>query len=364
VRIFSSAIRFRPFSHLPGTHALLPGSFLSCQVFPARLVLFDYSCPEPEAITEIFLEGFGPLEQFTVIQDLEKGHLEVSGFCKDGFLRYQIIPLESPRSFALRFVKVPPKCPCFLSAHGRGEGKADIHETKEFYFLDNASREPKVIAERERLFLGCTKAQDWSLVSRRLDIKEILPIWYWLAQSIPKIEQTAVVPQLYRLAQAIREQKMHELPDFLLALFQVGFKDLLVPRLFDDSYLGFPSVEGNAQCSPLLLLQNSWELIRQCFFVELPHHFYILPLTPPQFHSGMLCRLLTSQGHSVTIEWTKQVVRRVWIEGGREEVITFAFQKHLKRFRLKSDEGVTQHSNFSEIALQKGKRFLLDHFEK
>ncbi|MBS0655835.1 MAG: hypothetical protein JSR46_08670 [Verrucomicrobia bacterium] len=356
---FAPVIRFRPFSHLPGAHMLLPGSWLSAQVFPSKIVISDYSLAEPVVCAEIVLEGFGLLERFTVIQDLEQGYIQVSGFSKSGFLRYQIIPLEGNKNFSLKFTKIPSGGKYSLDT--ARTGKIDIEPLKTIQFLQQEG-EPLSQKERERLFLGCTKAQDWSLVCRRMDIREILPVWYWLAQSIPTIDAEATLPQLEKLTHAVHERKMHELVQALTELFQLGFKDLLVPRLFDDSYLGL-STESTS-CSPLLLLQKSWELIRECFFIELPGHLYILPNMPPQFHSGMLSRVVTKGGHTLTIEWTKQAVRRVWVEGGGSETMTFVFQKHLKHFRLRQGCATKTLPNCSEIVLEKGKQLLFDHFEK
>lgn len=335
MKVLEPAIRFRPFSHVPGTHCLLPGSYLSCVLFPAKVLLLD----KEKLVAEIVLQDFGPLSQFTVEQDLEQGNIQVGGFCESEYLRYRIYPVLEATDFGFCVLKKPAK------------GLFSCMQKS----LDE-KKEKLPMPERERLFLGCTKAQEWPLVLRRQDICEILPFWYWLSQSVPSRPNTKKTSFFKVLEEAVLQQKREEIAELLLSHYLVSFQEMAVPRWVDDSYLGI-KVDELSQ-DPL---KEGFSLIRQIFFRELPHHLFILPALPPLFHSGMLAGIRTQNNHRIHIEWTKQQARRVWIEAGNDDVVTVALQKHITSFRL---NGSTHHPNFSEIALKAEKIYLLDRFEK
>jgi hypothetical protein len=61
------AEKFCPFSHTPGSSCLIPGTWWSVQAFPTRLC-FSHR----DQRIEISLELTGPVELFTLEQDLEK----------------------------------------------------------------------------------------------------------------------------------------------------------------------------------------------------------------------------------------------------------------------------------------------------
>src|SRR5438445_4041886 len=81
------ATRFRPFSHTSPTFCLIPKTALAAEICPAYIRIFDPS--KTGSIYEHHL-SFGPLKNFTVILELEKGYIEVSGFSKSDFIRYRI----------------------------------------------------------------------------------------------------------------------------------------------------------------------------------------------------------------------------------------------------------------------------------
>ena len=160
--------RFKPFSHTPGVRCLLPNTRLVYQIFPSRYVVGD-------EVVEI-----SPLKKFTVLQDLERDEIVISGFSLSGFKRYVI--------------------------------------------KNEASKRPL-----ERLTLGVDKSQEWSQVIRRGQMKEILPFWYWISQKVPKSDQAiGSAPSLFTKA---RNAKRDEVVDCLQDLFTAGFSDQLVPEV-------------------------------------------------------------------------------------------------------------------------------------
>lgn len=83
--------RFRPFCHLPGTSTILPGSSYQVQIFPCLIRIFHLKNKSPSLLTELRLGLKGPIEQFTLFNDLEKGRITVCGHTTDGWIRYHII---------------------------------------------------------------------------------------------------------------------------------------------------------------------------------------------------------------------------------------------------------------------------------
>ncbi len=353
------AIRFQPFSHEPGAHCLLPCSWLSCQLFPAKISITNQSVSKP--VAECFLEGWGPTTQFTVIQDLERGHIQASGFCSHGYFRYQLLPGEASDTCFLRFLKVPSSCT--LTIQTKEGMRTFVVAAPVDIAISGEPCAKKLSCDYERLFLGCSKAQDWTLVQRRQDIREILPFWHRLAQMLPPLEKCSV-GALLPLEEAISQGKNQLLPEILLSFFLSSFTSLLLPQLLEDTYLGYGPTARLPGSSSLHLLQESLPWIRQLFFIELPQHLYVLPVLPPHFHCGMLSGVVTAKGHRLTFEWTKQAIRRLWIEAAAYETITVIFQKHLHRYRLRSDGLCLQGKNFSEVAIRKGSTYLFDQFEK
>src|SRR5689334_22585384 len=68
--MISIAERLKPFSHQPGAKCLLPESPYLVEAFPALVRIKTLS---GEIIKEIPLPIEGPLEQFTLMQNLERG---------------------------------------------------------------------------------------------------------------------------------------------------------------------------------------------------------------------------------------------------------------------------------------------------
>ena len=318
--LIKSAHRLRPYSHRSHTFCLIPGTELGAEICPAFLRVFELA--SEKIVDERFFSS-GLVEAFTVTQNLEKGFVEVSGVTRKGHEHYRL-DQAAPNFFSI---------------------------------------------SRERLFLGCNKAQDIEHMWRRADLAELMPFWFFLAQSVPKVvcEGTFSTPSLYTEAlQIIEERNKEAVYEALLSLAKAGFKSLFFPRLIDDDLQGFElPILGSEEASPLAVLQKTYPLLRSCFFQEAKNLFSILPVLPKEFHSGRLIDLHTSAGHTIHLEWTKKSIRRLVIEANKDDYYAFKFHPDIKRFRLTTlQEGKrSQHVNGAEIALQGGTSYLLDCFE-
>ena len=109
-KIRDIALRFRPFSHEPGTLMMFPASRYVIRAFPSRLQIL--ACQEGTWTIqkEVGLSISGPVKDFTVQQDLEKGVLRVWGKGIKGFFRYYITSLEKDSGVGIHFEKVPENC--------------------------------------------------------------------------------------------------------------------------------------------------------------------------------------------------------------------------------------------------------------
>ena len=263
--------KLRPFSHTPGIRCLIPGTDKIVQAFPTKLIVESKEYPLP-----------GPALEFTLMQDVER----------------------------LCCVVFSKKYRLYIWPSG------EVNENK-----------PPIV-EQERLFLGCTKKMEWEMMKRRMDMREILPLWFQLGQ---RLKATGS----FSLLEACQKARPTDCMAAFTALFRAGFSDMMVPRKRDEDFLGLCSDE--VQGDPLVLLGEGSRLIRS-FFLEGNR---VLPALPPQLISG---KLLTKE---IDLEWTKGQIRRVWVR--TEEKPELQFSKKIKQYR------VTKKGDML---------YLLDRFEK
>ena len=78
----------RPFSHLPGESSMLPKSSWSVTAYPTRVELENLG--EAKEKISFLLELEGPIEGFTLMQDLERNFVRVFGTAKEGYFSYRL----------------------------------------------------------------------------------------------------------------------------------------------------------------------------------------------------------------------------------------------------------------------------------
>ncbi len=335
-------IRFRPFSHVSGAMCLLPGSHLAFQCFVEFICIFDMTGASSHLIGAVRFSDLGPLTQFTVLQDIEKGKIIVSGFSHDGFIRYVISPLTDPRSWTLCIEKCPRPLNLSLVKKDDREVQETLRVEKgaflSFFYNDKPS-EPLKLPDRERLFLGVDKSQDWDMVVRRKKLEEYLPYLYALSQTVLGAESDEI-PLL-----GIEE------------LFQAGFSHMMVPRLVDAGFHGFQSpIVQNTNQSPLILFGQIYKHARAQFFREREGLWHIVK---PAFVSGSLSNITTKKGHKLSLEWTKYQMRRVEIQAKDDDVLEVHFQNDIKSFRFEN----VRLPNPGRIFLSANTTYLLDNFQ-
>lgn len=341
----SIAERYRPFSHLPGTPFLLPGTSLRIKAFPALLRVENIVSAHPILLYELPLAVQGPVRDFTIEQDLERSHLRIWGSAVNGYFRYRLTG-SSPDQIKVTIEK----------------GEAQL----EALCTIMSDKHVANFSPFERLSLGSQKAQDWELIQKRCNMNEIFPLWMRLGQLTPKTAtaRAGTATLLNHCESVIKQRECTSVLGAFEQVFMAGFEGGLSPTLFDERYQGFdyPSVRDE-QVSPLTLLTEGAELIRALFIQEGSDFIEFLPLLPPAFHCGRMTQVASSFG-KVDFEWSKKQIRRVRFFSSCKASVRFIFQKGVSRYRLRrsmQDKGVLMESA-TTIALEPDSEYLLDHF--
>lgn len=323
------AQRLRPFSHQAGSYAHIPGSPYRARIYPTRFVVEDVSGRQI-LIKDLPLTG--PVDEFTVQLDLEKGDVVVWGRAKEGFYRYRL--RASTQGVAVVVEKMP-------------KGVTIEHEAGELYLV------PKGL---HRLSLGSHKSQEWEQICRRADFAEIFPLWHRLGQMIPEGKAVSV---LDKCKQAIAERDAQHVLDRFREVFVACFDGMLAPRLADTNYHGIALPETK-DASPLALLAQGSQLIQSMFVQAEGNKIGLLPVLPPEFHSG---RILDVECGKVTvsIEWTKKVVRRVSLQPHEDVTVSLSARNSQKSCRIHDHD--KRYTLGSDLSLVAGKIYWLDNFQ-
>ncbi|NGX43628.1 MAG: hypothetical protein K940chlam7_01926 [Chlamydiae bacterium] len=364
----SIAERLKPFSHNPGSYCLLPGSALRLQIFPTLICIHDLSEVESPLICEISFPLHGPVKDFTLQQDLEKGCVRIWGCYKEGFVRYSIFPVEE-KVCAIFIDKCPEGGIPFSCLVRPAKEKETIVIRDGSASVEDASR--AFFQVQERLSLGSHKAQDWDLVGRRSDLREIFPVWLRLGQLVPQqqsCKRLGSVVLLNHCEELIASRTREEIFQSFLNLFHAGFEGILSPRLIDTQHqgLGVPKLENGQQGSPLVLLSEGAALIRTLFLDVKGKEIKVLPSLPPEFHCGRYINIDCEGIGTLDLEWSKKTIRRMIFRASSDKKITFSFQKQIKKFRLR--ESLKDRGTYLElgggIEVRSGGVYCFDNFRK
>lgn len=339
------AARLRPFSHIPGTYCVLPGTTLRLQIFPALIRVHDLSQSEPKWMAEIPVPVKGPVKEFTAQLDLEKAIIHIWGKGEEGYFRYRISSAQYPYHLAMEIDK------------GLQSWSPEI-EAQPFKIQQHL---PKVTEAplTDRLSLGSHKSQDWDQVKRRGDLCEILPAWLRLGQLIdaPAVTSWEGASSLLKICQNSSSMEAYSA---FQNLFYVAFDGILSPRLRDDQYQGFDLTPAPSAMSPLILLKEGAQAIRSLFFRMQDNDLFILPQLPSQFHSGRFLQVKCGRWGLLDFEWSKKMIRCMQLYAEESGSINMHFPKDVRCFRLNGQN----YSVEKPIPVEKGHAYTFDRFQK
>ncbi|NGX39414.1 MAG: hypothetical protein KR126chlam1_00741 [Chlamydiae bacterium] len=319
-----------PYSHLSGICCLIPFTSWEAQIFPAKIFFHNLSGKES---WEQSLPIEGPIRGFTVILDLERSRIAVSGRGKRGFFRF------------------------FLSHEGiafakGGEITLPFSKSESF---------PKV---RERLSLGIHKKQDWELVCRRGLMSEVFPFWIALAQQVPHSSVPKTPVGNFSLLS--HEVEKGNVVSHFQTLFQTGFVGILSPRILDETYQGIlADEEVPAGVSPLGIIHEGARQIRALFFRETGGQIALLSALPKEFHAGRYVHLQSSFGDQFDIEWSKKEIKKVVITPGSTRDLLLSLQRGIRSFRVRKSprQKGERVSRDTPLSLREGEKLYLDRFQ-
>ncbi len=321
--------RFTPFSHQAGIRCLIPGTTWEAQVFPALVQFTDLA---GEGIYTLPTSHQGPVEGFTVQQDLEKKQIRIFGRARNGY---------------------------FCSFIQRREKKL-LFDDQELPIKLSLIPPPE---SKERLFLGIHKKQQWERMMERLNPCELWPFWLYLAQRTPLV--TLEKMGSYCLLAACEHASKVDRIRLWRLVFLGCFQGILSPRLADENHLGlFPETQISPRHSPIGLLHEGSRLIRSLFFAEQEELIHLLPSLPPQCHAGRFLNLRTTTGDCFDLEWSKKILKKVVIHPASTHTLFLKTQKDIRHFRLRislKDRG-RKVVRDQPIYCEEGQRLFLDRF--
>ena len=332
------------------------------RLYPAKIVFESLSSSEEEKTHVLFLHILGPVTPFTIVQDLERGWIRMFGMGKAGYFSYRIQPLEGHISL---FMEQLPEEGLFLIFQEKVE---HLHKKETFYIPTHVKPFPS--KSFEKIHFGCAKKQDWTLIKRRLDLQEILPIWFALAAYFPKDAVDINEGTSHYLNVCIEwanKRDRVQIGPALIDLFKVGFEGLLCPRLFDTEYQGHVVDHPlPTHVSPLAILIQGAQLIRNLLIQSEKETIEILPCLPKEIHAGRFINIDCGGGLVIDLEWSKKCVRRLILRPKQDQTRSFLFQNGLCAFRFR--KGLRGRGTFVRIGtplhLKKEHVYSLDRFQK
>lgn len=360
--------RLKPFDKTCQTSCPLPGSTYALQIFPALITLFDLTKSDKKKLAEISVEIKGPVTDFTVQLNLEKGNVLVFGKGTHGYFRYSITALEKNHGIMIHAEKALNQTIKFNL--NSSELKLIVGDERKSLIVKDSQPIHTLYSNKgfDRLCLGSHKSQDWPLVKRRKCLKEIFPIWLRLGEMCvgEASDFTGIASILKNCEEVIESSNRNEILKPFEILFEAGFQGMMMPTLFDEMHLGLQLPKVNPSSSPLVLLSHGAKLIRSLFATYNQKILTILPNLPVSFHSGRLTQFKCEDVGLLSLEWSKKIIRRMILIVEKDETVEVVFQKDIKRFRLRNEAGTlnVQCEAGSPITVEKGNTYYFDCFQK
>ncbi len=307
---------------------MVPCSTWAVEAYPTEIRMF-----RNEESASLQLDLTGPVEGFTIEQDLEKNVVRVFGTAKEGYFNFEIAHIENIVLITLKRGNLIPY---------HFAGKKGVLEKDQF--LEIQTDAAFVSNHIERLSLGVNKKLDWDLVHRRCELKEILPLLFFLGQKGESSNVDLKVPVLDN------------------SFIKHHFQNMLFPNRSTDKRLGLDIKEMPVEVSLSIILFKTYESIRALFIKEVDDNILI---DTAQFVSGRMIGIKTSKA-IIDIEWTKRKLRKLKITPIQSGPLSIIWPKDVDSFRLKhrpQEKGKMLQSS-DEIILVFGQITYLDKFQK
>lgn len=301
------ANRFRPYSKNLRCKARIPASCFDVEVFPSYLKVYR----DEKVALEISFKMHAPFQSITTMQDIEKKRLLIFGEASEGYFRYSLAHHEDALSLKLErsSFMILYKIESIEDLSFSGSLHALLNKEKDLVFK---TKEKEIKAPHiERISFGNHKAQDMTLIRRRLDPKEFLPIWFFLGQFAKKDE--------------VKEEV------FPLSSFKESFKSHYFD-LFSKSDLS-PKHLGHKEEQDPISLYGGYVQIRRLLLHSQKGIHSILTDLPHTLDAGRAKGLKIEEGVYMDLEWSKKKIKKVIIHSNKKTSLTLRFKRENKTLR-------------------------------
>jgi hypothetical protein len=328
--------RFKPYFQGAHETCMVPKSPWTLEAFPQE---FIFKHGDKSHVLKLNLQE--TTEFFQLEQDLEKDLIKIYSQSKSGYFQFEIFHKD-------QFIHVVFKRGKEISIEFQGKElilkKGDLvsFEAGPSFSTDHI----------ERLSFGMNKKMDWQLVKKRNDLKEILPILFFLGQKIePSLNPEGL----------IHPSDVVQFKHFLRSYFH----HMLVPRRGSDRREGIFSELLPANFPLEKLLRFGYESIRLWLIQEDEAEISLLKSLPKEFVSGRVTGLKTRLA-SFDIEWNKGKIFKVKVTGLKDGLLNLSWPKYVDSFRLRHN--LKERGRFisldQEIVISPQKVYYLDKFQK
>jgi len=336
--------KLKPFSHEKGQRYLIPGSTVSIQVYPTKILGFDLL--DLKSVFEIHLDLHDFYKEFTSEVDFEKKHLRVFGKCLEGFIELKIF--SEAQGLLLRLERFKGQS---LKITLNGITKT-LHIKDEIVLNEGSEA---LSTKNEHLFLGISKKQDLSQIYERLDLKEYLPYIFKLGSFLnlaPSKAQDPFIQEVATFSSLNQTKKKEYLEKLIYGFFKQGF----IPCLSDETFSGLKS-STDINLSPLYLIKALYESLKSSLVIFENKKLKIMHGWLEEFVAGKLTHVEVEFGF-IHLEWTKGFLRRLVLDVKKDTDIELVFSKKIKSYRIRKGKKIGRDISFFEKGI-----YHIDHFE-
>jgi hypothetical protein len=346
--------KFKIISHDLGESFLILNTSYFVRIYPGLLLFKDLNSNE---IFKFFLKFQGPVKNFTILQNLYNGNIEVNFLLKNGYVSYKILVKED--SVYLYFDKIT------LDYFEIEFNKAQTIRSKEEIKLPIS-----VICQtrpEEYLFMGIHKKPDIYLIKKRENLEEILPFIFLYSQFFLNVQYSCCLRKnclLKEIDKNIQSCEKKQLCENLINVFKVHFFGSFIPRINDEEYQNITEF-FDKDFKPWCIFKKLYQSIKSMLIKEKKDELFLLPCLIQEFNQGRAINIKTSFG-TFDLEWSKKIIKKAIFKPLHDINLKLALQSQIKTFRLrvnKNEKGKIFKNN-DEIAFKKENIYLLDKFQK
>jgi len=331
-----------------GVDVFIPSTALIAKIFPSKLVIGKHV---------IDFDIHGPITDFTVELNLEKGRVEWYLKCKEGFIAWHLYALDTTIVLELR--------------RGPQEGVNTYYEKT--ICLEPRDKLTLDISKRfgakksfERLTCGISKKQEIEAIFSRKKIEEFLPFCFFVSQyaeqKVKKIEG-GIADMILLAEEAILAKNRIQLSKIFEEMFSISFYDLFVPTLEDRMHQNVFKNKVKKGVIPFDLFGHWYHLIKKCFIDLKGSTLHLLPCLPKDIPCGTFSKI-QFKDIEVDLSWRKQRVLKMAVFAKKQTVLTLDLPEKAKSFRLRKNlkEKGLIYPIHQAVSLEANTLYYLDRF--